>query len=250
MAFLRSLPGIDIMPPTKIQQISLPELTINYNFKEVPRYDRCRPATRGSTGIGYDKDADGEEMPAVFTSHPFLTTRRDHDRSRAARWSRRASISTPTARTRSTASAARSATAARARAPTSPIASHTPNSLASRPRNGTKKHDWHEFHFWDFPMLPKRFIESSCLKCHTQVTDIPQAKKLQAGYQRIVKYGCTGCHTIGGEGVVRPRPDRRAPGRAQPLAHRLQGHQGLGAQVDHQSRTRSGPIRGCRGSTG
>ena len=49
-------------------------------------------------------------------------------------------------------------------------------------------------------MLPKRFIESSCLKCHQQVTDIPQATKLQAGYQRIVKYGCTGCHAIGGEG--------------------------------------------------
>ena len=32
MAFIRSLPGIDLMPPTKIQQISLPELTIIYNF--------------------------------------------------------------------------------------------------------------------------------------------------------------------------------------------------------------------------
>ena len=47
MAFLRSLPGIDIMPPTKIQQISLPELTINYNFKEVPRYDRCTTCHQG-----------------------------------------------------------------------------------------------------------------------------------------------------------------------------------------------------------
>jgi hypothetical protein len=47
MAFLRSLPGIDLMPPTKIQQISLPELTINYNFKEVPRYDRWRRYAEG-----------------------------------------------------------------------------------------------------------------------------------------------------------------------------------------------------------
>ena len=30
----------------------------------------------------------------------------------------------------------------------------------------------------------------------------PAGKKLQAGYQRIVKYGCTGCHTIGGEGAT------------------------------------------------
>ena len=53
-------------------------------------------------------------------------------------------------------------------------------------------------------MLPPRFIESSCVKCHHQITDIPQAKKLQAGYQRIVQYGCTGCHTIGGEGSFGP----------------------------------------------
>ena len=59
MAFLRSLPGIDLMPPTKIQQISLPELTINYNFKEVPRYDRCTTCHQGIDRIGYDKAADG-----------------------------------------------------------------------------------------------------------------------------------------------------------------------------------------------
>ena len=47
MAFLRSLPGIDLAPPTKIQQISLPELLINYNFKEVPRYDRCQTCHQG-----------------------------------------------------------------------------------------------------------------------------------------------------------------------------------------------------------
>ena len=75
MAFLRSLPGIDLMPPTKIQQISLPELTINYNFKEVPRYDRCTTCHQGIDRLGYDKDADGKRRcPTVFASHPFLTT--------------------------------------------------------------------------------------------------------------------------------------------------------------------------------
>ncbi len=53
-------------------------------------------------------------------------------------------------------------------------------------------------------MLPERFVESSCVKCHHQITDVPQAKKLQAGFQRITKYGCTGCHTIGGEGSFGP----------------------------------------------
>ncbi len=42
------------------------------------------------------------------------------------------------------------------------------------------------------------------MKCHHQVTDVPQAEKLQAGYERITKFGCTGCHTIGGEGSFGP----------------------------------------------
>ena len=82
-------------------------------------------------------------------------------------------------------------------------ASHTPDTL-KQAEEWHEEYGWHSYHFWDFPMLPKRFIESSCLKCHHEVTDIPQAKKLQAGYQRIVKYGCTGCHTIGGEGSFGP----------------------------------------------
>ena len=81
MAFLRSLPGIDLAPPTKIQQISLPELLINYNFKEVPRYDRCQTCHQGIDRIGYEKDAEGKDMPTVFKSHPLLQQRCDDRRS-------------------------------------------------------------------------------------------------------------------------------------------------------------------------
>ena len=74
-AWLRGLPGIDMAaPPTKIQQISLPDLTINYNFKEVPRYDRCTTCHQGIDRLGYDKAPDGTPMPTVFAAHPFLST--------------------------------------------------------------------------------------------------------------------------------------------------------------------------------
>ncbi len=73
LATLRGLPLIDVAaPPTKIQQISLPDLLINYNFKEVPRYDRCTTCHLGIDRPGYDKDAKGHDMAAVFKSHPFL----------------------------------------------------------------------------------------------------------------------------------------------------------------------------------
>jgi cbb3-type cytochrome oxidase cytochrome c subunit len=202
-AWIRNLPGIDLMPPEKIQQISLPELTINYNFKDVPRYDRCTTCHQGIDRIGYDKDAEGQPMkPTVFAAHPHLTDG--------------ASTLDPKG------NVVKAGLYLDANGP-HPInsfgctichggqgsgtdftyASHEPNHLKQK-EEWEKEHSWHEIHHWDEPMLPKRFMESSCLKCHHQVTDVPQAKKLQAGYERIVKYGCTGCHTIGGEGSFGP----------------------------------------------
>ncbi len=203
LAWLRGLPGIDMAaPPTKIQQISLPELTINYNFKDVPRYDRCTTCHQGIDKIGYDKDAKGKPMPPVFAAHPLLTS-------------------------------GATATDIKGRVVTAGLyldgngphpvnffgctichggqgsgtdftfASHTPANVEQE-EEWKSQYGWQSMHHWDYPMLPQRFIESSCVKCHHQITDIPEAKKLQAGYQRIVQYGCTGCHAIGGEGSFGP----------------------------------------------
>jgi len=84
-------------------------------------------------------------------------------------------------------------------------ASHTPNS----PKEGRQWHDehgWFNNHHWILPMLPERFEESSCLKCHHQVVDLepserfpdPPAPKLVEGYHLIRQYGCYGCHEING----------------------------------------------------
>ena len=220
------------MPPTKIQQISLPELTINYNFKEVPRYDRCTTCHQGIDRLGYDKDADGKPMKPVFASHPHFTDG--------------ATTLDPKG------NVVKAGLYLDANGP-HPInnfgctichggqgsgtdftsASHEPNDLKEA-KEWEEKYHWHEMHHWDEPMLPERFLQSSCLKCHHQVTDVPQAEKLQAGYQRIVKYGCTGCHTIGGEGSFGPDlTDERQVGPN--LNHLgLEGDQGLGAQVDQE----------------
>ena len=202
LAWVRGLPGIDLMPPTKIQQISLPELTINYNFKDVPRYDRCTTCHQGIDRIGYDKDAAGNTMPSVFAAHPHLTD------------------GAATLDTKGKVVPAGLYLDANGPHPINGFgctichggqgsgtdftySSHTPNDPSEK-TEWEEKHHWQEIHHWDEPMLPSRFLESSCLKCHHQVTDVPQARKLQAGYERIVKYGCTGCHTIGGEGSFGP----------------------------------------------
>jgi cbb3-type cytochrome oxidase cytochrome c subunit len=81
-------------------------------------------------------------------------------------------------------------------------------------------HNWHpDLHpdyMWDFPMVPGRFLESSCLKCHHQVTDLirtdgrEEAPKLLKGYRLVRDLGCFGCHEIGGYKGGRPvGPDLR-----------------------------------------
>jgi cbb3-type cytochrome oxidase cytochrome c subunit len=206
LAIFRGLPVIDLAaPPEKIQQISLPDLTINYNFKDVPRYDRCQTCHMGIDKLGYDKDAEGKPMrdshPA-FAAHPHLTDG-------ATAIDPKGDVVTAglyldgSGPHKINSFGCTICHGGQGSGTSFTFASHTPNDLHQR-EEWVKKHGWEHIHFWDEPMLPKRFLEASCLKCHHQVTDVPQAKKLQAGYQRITKFGCTGCHTIGGEGAFGP----------------------------------------------
>ena len=85
------------------------------------------------------------------------------------------------------------------------FASHSPNSLEERDR-WAREHGWFQNDHWDFPMLASRFVESSCLQCHHDVTDLeptarfptPPAPKLLAGYHLVRQNGCFGCHEIHG----------------------------------------------------
>lgn len=98
-------------------------------------------------------------------------------------------------------------------------ASHTPNTEGQKAA-WQKKYGWFSSHDWPFLMYPQRFVESSCLKCHHEVTELepsekfpePPAPKLVEGFDLIRSYGCFGCHEINGfEGPnMRIGPDLRA----------------------------------------
>jgi mono/diheme cytochrome c family protein len=93
------------------------------------------------------------------------------------------------------------------------LASHTPNDTPEKIR-WTSTHHWESNHFWDFPMLPQRFLESGCVKCHYNVTDLlPEGNKLEIregqkidapgakvvqGFNLVRENGCFGCHEIPG----------------------------------------------------
>ena len=133
-------------------------------------------------------------------------------------------------------------------------ASHAPNS----PKQAHEWHDeygWFNNHHWIFPMLPQRFEESSCLKCHHQVVDLepserfPEAPapKLVEGYHLIRQYGCYGCHEINGWAGPDKRigPDMRVEPTHHEVAEALLGDPGLAALgetvIGWANDVRSGP---------
>jgi mono/diheme cytochrome c family protein len=68
---------------------------------------------------------------------------------------------------------------------------------------------------WEHPMLPMKYIESSCAKCHLP-SDVPGAPKLAHGRALFEELGCIGCHKLNGTGgVIGPELDgvgaRRSP---------------------------------------
>lgn len=68
---------------------------------------------------------------------------------------------------------------------------------------------------WDEPMLPMKYIQASCGKCH-EAGDNPGAPELALGQQVFDSVGCRGCHKLGGVGgIVGPELDkvgaRRSP---------------------------------------
>ena len=61
---------------------------------------------------------------------------------------------------------------------------------------------------WDEPMLPLRYIQASCGKCH-EAADNPAAPELVRGHQVFENSGCRGCHKLSGiGGVIGPELDK------------------------------------------
>ena len=115
-------------------------------------------------------------------------------------------------------------------------ASHTPNT-ENQQAEWASEHGWEFNHHWIYPMYPERFIESTCLKCHHDVTSLepsekfqePPAPKVTAGYEIVRQYGCFGCHEINGFDGPNRRvgPDLRAEPNYASAAQQLLTDSGL-----------------------
>ena len=115
-------------------------------------------------------------------------------------------------------------------------ASHMPDNELDRKR-WMEEHGWFDNHHWIYPQHPKRFIESTCLKCHHEVTELepslkfPEAPapKVVQGYNTIRKYGCYGCHEMNGYAGADKRvgPDLRLEPNYFAAALQLQDQAGF-----------------------
>jgi len=170
---VRDLPILDFMAPYfKIEQVVLPNIKYNVNFASVPEVDRCK-----SCHLGIDNpDYKNAEQP--FTTHPnldlFLLSSSPHAYEDFG---------------------CTSCHAGRGRGTNFTSATHTPNSPEQRVE-WEEKYGWHEMHHWLKPMLPVKYSEASCFKCHQDEANIAQADKLTMGLTLIEKNGCNGCHSI------------------------------------------------------
>ncbi len=247
----RTLPVINgYADPLKIQQFTINDIPIDYNFKYVTRYDRCmschlameRPAYTRENLASLTTDADQKKLdeaiemykeridPKVFdskdttsipnpksihliklgdstlspgrikefTAHPrldlFVGSNSKHPAEKFGCSSCHYGQGSGTSFVDS---------------------AHSPNNGDTRAA-WTKNKGWTPSHDWDFPMLPNRFIESSCLKCHHEVTDLissdnrVEAPKAVRGFNLIRENGCFGCHEISGwKSGNRVGPDMR-----------------------------------------
>ena len=244
---IRALPILDgFASPEKIQQITLPDLTIDYGgFRDVPRYDRCTTCHLGIDRGIFDKASlaalgnapeglqnkldqarkileerqksgeslgyDPSELPkspatlklsrskiTEYAAHPrldlFVDSNSPHPAEKFGCTSCHSGQGSSTDFT---------------------LASHSPADAIQEHEWG-KRYGWFFNHDWEFPMHSSRFMESACLKCHYQVTDLirsgskEEAPKVLKGYNLVRENGCFGCHEISGFKSNRPvGPDLR-----------------------------------------
>jgi mono/diheme cytochrome c family protein len=182
--YFRNAPLLDFMAPTlKVQQIILPNVVDDVNFIRVPKMDRCQTCHLSIDRKGYEK------YPQPFTTHPDLATYLG------------SASPHPIDRIGCTVCHEGMGQSVSFR-----DAAHMPSDKKQN-EEWEKKYRWEEPHLWDFPMLPVKMTEASCVKCHKQQVFVPKADRLNVAYATFERAGCYACHkTRGFENIRKPGP--------------------------------------------
>jgi len=173
--YFLNAPLLDFLAPTiKINQLILPDVVDDVNFKTVPKMDRCT-----TCHLGIDREA-FQKYPQPFKTHPnldaYLGSKSPHPIDRigctVCHDGMGQSVSFKDA-------------------------SHTPRDEKQK-EAWEKKYHWEEPHEWDYPMLPTPMTDAGCAKCHKQEIYIPKAPQLNVAYATFERAGCYACHKTRG----------------------------------------------------
>jgi cbb3-type cytochrome oxidase cytochrome c subunit/predicted nucleic acid-binding Zn-ribbon protein len=172
---LRDFPGLDFVGPTlKVQKTLPPSLTFELNFTQKPRIDMCQ-----TCHVPIDREG-FEDGAHPFRSHPrldlFLTAKSPHPQSDFG---------------------CTICHRGNGEALDFQRIDHRPSDEAEAARWAEERH-WHKQHYWDYPMLPAKYIEASCVQCHKSSMDLiaDEAPKVAEGFQLFERYGCYACHKV------------------------------------------------------
>ena len=168
---VRDLPILDFLDPYyKINQVVVRDVKYDVNFAEVPKVDRCT-----SCHLGID-NPDFADAPQPYTTHPnldlYITSASPHPMDNFG---------------------CTSCHAGRGRGTSFVSSTHTPNTPEDKER-WKEEYDWEKMHHWLQPMLPTRYTQASCFKCHSNTSDLAGGEKLNLGLALVDRAGCNGCH--------------------------------------------------------
>lgn len=183
--YFRNAMLLDFMSPTiQIQQVVLKNLPEDLYFARTMRVDRCMTCHQSIDKKGY------EDAPQPFKSHPrldlFLSATSNHPLEKIGCTICHGGMG---------------------QAVDFNTAAHVPND-----EEQAKK--WHHKYGWKEPegvqsmMLPLKYTEGSCLKCHGLQQHVNEAPKLNRGRELMVTRGCVGCHKVKNlEGLTKAGPE-------------------------------------------
>ena len=181
---IRDLPVLDFIDPYyEVKQVVINDLEEDLVYMGMPKVDRCV-----TCHVGIDKKG-FEDAPQPYATHPKLDLMVGP------------SSSHPISEFGCT-----SCHAGRGRGTGFYSSAHSPNDKETEHR-WEEEHDWKPMHHWENPMLPTRYAEAGCYKCHSGNMPLKEAETLSLGLSVFEKSGCYACHNVDRwDGAPKPGP--------------------------------------------
>jgi len=170
---VRDLPILDFIDPYyEVKQVVINGLEEDLVYMGMPKVDRCM-----TCHVGIDK-AGFEDAPQPYRTHPKLDF-----------------MVGPSSAHPLSEFGCTSCHGGRGRGTRFYTAAHSPNDQETAHR-WEKELGWEPMHYWGNPMLPKRYTEAGCYKCHSGNMPLKEAETLSLGLSVFEKAGCYACHQV------------------------------------------------------